>query len=72
MYYRNYTGYDGADAVQQPSGKVGNLPDIANMVLYFCSDMAGFITDANICIDGVITKQMIYNDDNGWSLNNKN
>ncbi|MBE6614955.1 MAG: SDR family oxidoreductase, partial [Ruminococcaceae bacterium] len=39
-----YTVYEGADAIQQPAGRVGNPPDIANMVLYLCSDMAGFIT----------------------------
>ena len=64
----NYTVYDGADATQQPAGRVGNPPDIANMVLYLCSDMAGFITGENICIDGGMTKQMIYHGDHGWSL----
>ena len=38
--------------VQQPAGWVGNPLDIANMVLYLCSDKAGFITGENICIDG--------------------
>ena len=65
----NYTVYEGADAIQQPCGRVGNPPDIANMVLYLCSDMAGFITGENICIDGGMTKQMIYHGDHGWSLN---
>lgn len=64
----NYTVYDGADAVQQPAGRVGNPPDIANMVLYLCSDMAGFITGENICIDGGMTRQMIYHGDHGWKL----
>ena len=68
----NYTVYEGADAVQQPAGRVGNPPDIANMVLYLCSDMAGFITGENICIDGGMTKQMIYHGDHGWSLDKKN
>ena len=63
-----YTIYEGADAVQQPAGRVGNPLDIANMVLYLCSDKAGFITGENICIDGGMTKQMIYHGDNGWSL----
>ncbi|MBQ5842456.1 MAG: SDR family oxidoreductase [Clostridia bacterium] len=67
----NYTVYEGADAVQQPAGRVGNPPDIANMVLYLCSDMAGFITGENICIDGGMTKQMIYHGDHGWSLEEK-
>lgn len=64
----NYTVYEGADAIQQPAGRVGNPPDIANMVLYLCSDMAGFITGENICIDGGMTRQMIYHGDFGWSL----
>ena len=64
----NYTVYEGADATQQPAGRVGIPPDIANMVLYLCSDMAGFITGENICIDGGMTKQMIYHGDCGWSL----
>ena len=64
----NYTVYSGPDAYQQPAGRVGNPPDIANMVLYLCSDMAGFITGENICIDGGMTRQMIYHADHGWSL----
>ncbi len=67
----NYTVYEGADATQQPAGRVGNPPDIANMVLYLCSDMAGFITGENICIDGGMTRQMIYHGDFGWSLDTK-
>lgn len=63
-----YTVYDGADAVQQPAGRVGNPLDIANMVLFLCSDKAGFITGENICIDGGMTKQMIYHGDYGWKL----
>ena len=63
-----YTVYKGADAVQQPAGRVGNPPDIANMVLYLCSDLAGFITGENICIDGGMTRQMIYHGDHGWTL----
>ena len=64
----SYHIYDGADAVQQPVGRVGNPLDIANMVLFLCSDKAGFITGENICIDGGMTKLMIYHDDNGWKL----
>lgn len=60
--------YEGPDAIQQPVGRVGNPLDIANMVLYLCSDRAGFITGENICIDGGMTKQMIYHDDYGWEL----
>ncbi|MBR2351216.1 MAG: SDR family oxidoreductase [Clostridia bacterium] len=63
-----YTVCEGADATQQPVGRVGNPDDIANMVLYLCSDMAGFITGENICIDGGMTRQMIYHGDHGWTL----
>lgn len=63
-----YTVYSGPDAVQHPAGRVGTPLDIANMVLYLCSDQAGFITGENICIDGGMTRQMIYHDDFGWSL----
>ena len=64
----DYREYEGADAVQQPSGRVGNPMDIANMVLFLCSEKAGFITGENICIDGGMTRQMIYHGDHGWRL----
>ena len=66
-----YTVYEGPDAVQQPVGRVGNPLDIANMVLFLASDKAGFITGENICIDGGMTRQMIYHGDCGWKLENK-
>lgn len=62
------TVYTGPDATQQPVGRVGNPMDIANMVLFLCSDRAGFITGENICIDGGMTHQMIYHNDFGWTL----
>lgn len=62
------TVYEGPDAIQQPSGRVGNPLDIAHMVWFLCSDKAGFITGENICIDGGMTKQMIYHGDGGWKL----
>lgn len=64
----DFTVYDSADAVQHPAGRVGNPLDIANMVLFLCSDKAGFITGENICIDGGMTRQMIYHNDFGWKL----
>ncbi len=63
-----YTVYEGPDAFQQPAGRVGNPMDIASMVMFLCSDHAGFITGENICIDGGMTRQMIYHGDNGWKL----
>ena len=64
----DYTVYEGPDAMQQPVHRVGNPMDIANMVLFLCSEKAGFITGENICIDGGMTKQMIYHGDWGWTL----
>ncbi len=64
----DYQEYGGPDAYQQPAGRVGNPMDIANMVLFLCSDKAGFITGENICIDGGMTRQMVYHGDFGWQL----
>jgi NAD(P)-dependent dehydrogenase (short-subunit alcohol dehydrogenase family) len=64
-----YREYEGPDALQQPAGRVGNPMDIANAVLFLCSDKASFITGENICIDGGMSKLMIYHNDNNWTLN---
>jgi NAD(P)-dependent dehydrogenase (short-subunit alcohol dehydrogenase family) len=66
-----YTVYEGPDAVQQPAGRVGNPRDIGHMVLFLCSEKAGFITGENICIDGGMTRLMVYHGDHGWSLEGK-
>ena len=57
----------GEDALQQPVGRVGVPGDIAELALFLCSDKAGFITGENICIDGGMTRLMIYHDDHGWT-----
>lgn len=64
----SFRTYDGSDADQHPCGRVGNPLDIASMVLFLCSDKAGFITGENICIDGGMTRMMIYHGDEGWTL----
>ena len=64
--------WTGPDAAQQPAGRVGTPLDIASMVLFLCSDKAGFITGENICIDGGMTRQMIYHNDFGWTLQGGN
>ena len=56
----------GPDALQQPVGRVGKPQDIAEMALFLCSGKAGFITGENICIDGGMTRLMIYHGDHGW------
>lgn len=67
----DFTEYHGPDAYQQPAGRVGNPMDIANMALFLASDKAGFITGENICIDGGMTRLMIYHNDYGWTLEDK-
>lgn len=58
--------YEGPDALQQLVGRVGNPMDIANAILFLCSDKAGFISGENLCIDGGMTKLMIYHGEHGW------
>lgn len=62
----DFTSYSGPDASQHPAGRVGNPLDIANAVLFLCSDQAGFITGQDLCVDGGMTKLMIYHNDCGW------
>ena len=65
------SGITGPDAVQQPAGRVGKPEDIAETALFLCSEKAGFITGENICVDGGMTKLMIYHGDHGWSYDGK-
>lgn len=67
----SFRTHQGPDAAQHPAGRVGNPLDIANMVLFLCSDQAGFITGENICIDGGMTHLMIYHGDCGWTLSDE-
>jgi NAD(P)-dependent dehydrogenase (short-subunit alcohol dehydrogenase family) len=60
--------WSGPDAAQHFAGRVGRPDDIAEMVLFLASDKAGFITGENICIDGGMTRNMIYHNDFGWTL----
>ena len=63
----NGVEYSGPDAMQHPAGRVGKPEDIAHMVMYLCSERAGFITGENICIDGGMTRLMIYHGEHGWN-----
>lgn len=60
--------YHGSDANQHLVKRVGKVEDIAYLVLFLCSEEAGFITGENICVDGGMTKLMIYHNDYGWKL----
>jgi NAD(P)-dependent dehydrogenase (short-subunit alcohol dehydrogenase family) len=59
----------GPDAWQQPVGRVGRPEDIAELILFLCSEKAGFITGENICVDGGMTRLMIYHGEHGWNYN---
>ena len=63
--------FDKADMSQHPAGRIGKPEDIAEMVLFLCSEKAGFITGENITIDGGMTKMMIYHNDHGWKHESK-
>ncbi len=63
-----YRVYDGPDADQHLVKRVGNPDDIANAVLFLCSEKASFIDGQNLVIDGGMSKLMIYHDDYGWNL----
>ena len=58
------------DKRQHPSGRVGKPEDIAEMVLYLCSQKAGFINGENINVDGGMSRLMVYHNDFGWTLEN--
>lgn len=64
---KNWAQYGSPDTTQHPAGRVGKPSDIADMVIFLCSDKASFITGETITIDGGMSKQMIYHDDFGWS-----
>lgn len=63
------THFTGADASQHPAGRVGNPADIVNAVMFLCDPKNSFITGQDITVDGGMTKQMIYHDDQDWAYN---
>ncbi len=48
------------DHRQHPVGRVGRPDDIAEACLFLASKQAGFITGANLTVDGGMTVKMIY------------
>lgn len=54
------------DMYQHPIQRIGVPADVTNMIMYLCSDTAGFITGQTFQIDGGMSIQMIYHQDHGW------
>jgi NAD(P)-dependent dehydrogenase (short-subunit alcohol dehydrogenase family) len=54
------TKLSGEDHAQHPAGRVGTPPDIAAAVAFLLSEAAGFMTGAELIIDGGMTRKMIY------------
>jgi hypothetical protein len=48
------------DHDQHPAGRIGRPEDVAELAYFLSSDAAGFITGADLIIDGGMTRKMIY------------
>jgi NAD(P)-dependent dehydrogenase (short-subunit alcohol dehydrogenase family) len=49
-----------SDHAQHPVGRVGRPEDVAGAVAYLLSEEAGFVTGAELIVDGGMTRKMIY------------
>ncbi|MBM3549555.1 MAG: SDR family oxidoreductase [Alphaproteobacteria bacterium] len=58
---KDYAGLRRKDHLQHPAGRVGKPEDIAEIVSYLLdAKRAGFVTGANVVVDGGMTRKMIY------------
>ena len=53
-------GLKPSDHAQHPVGRVGRPEDVAAAVAYLLSEQAGFVTGAELIVDGGMTRKMIY------------
>lgn len=58
--------FDKEDKASIPVGRVGVPSDISQVILFLTNEKAGFISGETIVIDGGMSKQMIYHNDEGW------
>ncbi|MCF8563954.1 glucose 1-dehydrogenase [Alicyclobacillus tolerans] len=57
---RTLPGHRPQDLSQHPAGRVGTPQDIAQACLFLAGPGSGFITGANLVVDGGMTVKMIY------------
>ncbi len=58
---RDYGDLRRKDHLQHPAGRVGKPEDVAELVAYLIDgERSGFVTGANLTIDGGMTRKMIY------------
>lgn len=51
------------DHEQHPVGRLGKPDDIAGLVLWLASDLAGFVTGQDFVVDGGMSRKMVYKAD---------
>jgi NAD(P)-dependent dehydrogenase (short-subunit alcohol dehydrogenase family) len=59
---KGYDSLTAADHEQHPAGRVGRPEDVASACLYLASAENGFVTGANLVVDGGMTRKMIYDE----------
>jgi NAD(P)-dependent dehydrogenase (short-subunit alcohol dehydrogenase family) len=60
---KDYAKLRRKDHAQHPAGRVGKPADIAELVAWLLDgERSGFVTGANVTVDGGMTRKMIYED----------
>lgn len=59
-------GFSKADHQQHPAKRIGTPFDIIEAIYFLADPKQNFIQGTNLIIDGGMSKQMIYHEDEGW------